>query len=206
MSSKTRQPRAWRARRHGALGLLRMPPASGAHTNTSDRRVSGPENQVPARGSKDRCRAILKNRETRPSSRCRPYDCQHLLAQYCSSCPDESRSWAASSRFRAACQARYVRSTGSTIPLVPQHCRSQPFKALRKLHLASEGRPRREMRVVSALTKSRNWNTQYTGGPLSTLRRSLPFGFLRLSLFGHVIAPDVIEPSPEYNQQTKKAI
>jgi hypothetical protein len=41
------------------------------------------------------------------------------------------------------------------------------------------------MRVVSAL--------QYTGGPLSTLRRSLPFCFLRLSLFGHVIAPDVID-------------
>jgi len=86
----------------------------------------------------------------------------------------------------------------STIPLVPQHCRSQ--------HLASEGRPRREMIVVSALTKSRNWNTQYTGGPLSTLRRSLPLCFLRLSLFGHMIAPDVIEPSPEYNQQTKGAI
>ena len=96
----------------------------------------------------------------------------------------------------------------STIPLVPQHCRSAPqaFKALRKLHLASEGRPRREMIVVSALTKSRNWNTQYTDGPLSTPRRSLPLCFLRLSLFGHVIAPDVIEPSPEYNQQTKGAI
>jgi hypothetical protein len=51
------------------------------------------------------------------------------------------------------------------------------------------------MRVVSTLTKGRNWNTQYTGGPFSTLRRSLPFGFLRLSLFGHVIAPDVIQPS-----------
>ena len=94
----------------------------------------------------------------------------------------------------------------STIPVVPQHCRPQPLKALQKLHLASEGRPRREMRVVSALTKSRNWNTQYTGGPLSTLRRSLPLCFLHLSLFGHVIAPDVIEPSPEYNQQTKGAI
>ena len=49
----------------------------------------------------------------------------------------------------------------------------------------------------SALTKGRNWNTQYTRGPLSTLRRSLPFGFLRLALFGHVIAPDVIQPSSE---------
>ena len=62
------------------------------------------------------------------------------------------------------------------------------------------------MIVVSALTKSRNWNTRYTGGPLSTLRRSLPLCLLRLSLFGHVIAPDVIEPTPEYNQQTKGAI
>ena len=49
----------------------------------------------------------------------------------------------------------------------------------------------------SALTMGRNWNTQYTRGPLSTLRRSLPFGFLRLALFGHVIAPDVIQPSSE---------
>src|SRR5262249_43095054 len=32
-------------------------------------------------------------------------------------------------------------------------------------------------------------NIQYTGGPLSTLRCSLPFGFLRLSLFSHVTAP-----------------
>jgi hypothetical protein len=43
------------------------------------------------------------------------------------------------------------------------------------------------------------------GGPLSALRCSLPFGFLRLSLFGHVIAPDVIQPSSEYSQQTKEA-
>jgi hypothetical protein len=97
--------------------LLRMLPANGAHTNTSDRRVSDPENQVPAWGSKDRCRAILKNRERRLSSRRRPCDCQHLLAQYCSSRPDESRSWAASSRFRAARRARYVRSTGDQL-----HC------------------------------------------------------------------------------------
>jgi hypothetical protein len=59
---------------------------------------------------------------------------------------------------------------------------------------------------VSALTKGRNWNTQYTGRPLSTLGRSLPFGFLRLSFFGHVIAPDVIQPSSEYSQQSKEAI
>jgi hypothetical protein len=167
--------------------------------------------QVPARGSKDRCRAILKNRETRLSSRRRPCDCQHLLARYCSSRPDESRSWAASSRFRAARQARYVRSTGDQLhypscPATLSFPAPQAFKALRKLHLASEGRPRREMIVVLALTKSRNWNTQYTGGPLSTLRRSLPLCLLRFSLFGHVIAPDVIEPSPEYNQQTKGAI
>jgi hypothetical protein len=59
----------------------------------------------------------LKNRERRLSSRRRPCDCQHLLAQYCSSRPDESRSWAASSRFRAARRARYVRSTGDQL-----HC------------------------------------------------------------------------------------
>src|SRR5262245_24472456 len=59
------------------------------------------------------------------------------------------------------------------------------------------------MKVASALTKGRNWNTQYTGGPLSTLGRSLPFAFLRLALFGHVIAPDVIQPSSEYSQQRK---
>jgi hypothetical protein len=149
----------------------------------------------------------FENRETRLSSRRRPCDCQHLLARYCSSRPDESRSWAASSRFRAARQARYVRSTGDqlhypTCPATLSFPAPQAFKALRKLHLASEGRPRREMILVSALTKSRNWNTQYTGGPLSTLRRSLPLCLLRLSLFGHVI----IEPSPEYNQQTKGAI
>ena len=112
---KTRQPRAWRARRHGALGLLRMHPASGAHTNTSDRRVSGPENQLPAPELKNRCRAILKNRETRLSSRRRPYGCQHLLAQYCSSRPDKTLSWAASSRFRAARRARYAGSTGARL-------------------------------------------------------------------------------------------
>jgi hypothetical protein len=35
----------------------------------------------------------------------------------------------------------------STVPVVPQHCRSQHhmlFTALRKLHRASEGRPRRQ--------------------------------------------------------------
>src|SRR5215475_5810990 len=101
----------------GGLGLLQTLPANGAHTNTSDRRVSGPENQVPGRESKDRCRAILKNRGTRLPSRRRPYDCQHLLAQYCSSRPDETLSWVASSRFRAARQARYVCSTGDQL-----HC------------------------------------------------------------------------------------
>ena len=62
------------------------------------------------------------------------------------------------------------------------------------------------MRVGSALTKGRNRDTQYTGGPLSTLRRSLPFGFLHLSLFGHVDCPYVIQPSSEYSQQSKGAI
>jgi hypothetical protein len=45
---------------------------------------------------------------------------------------------------------------------------------------------------VSALTKGRNWNTQYTGGPLSTLRRSLSFGFLRfrfLAIFAFAFWP-----------------
>ena len=153
-----------------------------------------------------------KNRETRLSSRRRPYDCQHLLAPCCSSRPDESRSWAASSRFRAAHQARYVHSTGDQLhyPCCPATLSFQHHgpKALQKAEPGEmlRGRPRREMKVVSALTKGRNWNTQYTGRPLSTLRRSLSFCFLRLSLFGHVIAPDVIKPSPEYNQQTKGAI
>jgi len=62
------------------------------------------------------------------------------------------------------------------------------------------------MRVLSALTKGRNWYPQYAGGPLSTLGSSLPFDFLRLALFGHVIAPDVFQPSAEYSQQTKGAI
>src|SRR5262249_7225614 len=114
-NSKTRLPRAWRARPHGALGLLRALPASGARTSTNDRRASGPENQVPVPVSKGRCRAILKNRETRLSSRRRPCDCQHLLAPYCSSRPEETLSWAASSRFRAARQARCVRSTGDQL-------------------------------------------------------------------------------------------
>jgi hypothetical protein len=39
---------------------------------------------------------------------------------------------------------------------------------------------------MSALTRARNRNTQYTGS-LSTLCCFLPFGFLRLTLFGHVI-------------------
>src|SRR5262249_6127601 len=48
-------------------------------------------------------------------------------------------------------------------------------------------------------------NIQYTGDPLSTLRCSLPFGFLRLSLFSHVIAPDFFSATPEYCQHTKAA-
>ena len=130
----------------------------GSH-NTSDRRVSGPENQVPVLGSKGRCRAILKNRETRLSSRRRPYDCQHLLAPYCSSRPDETLSWAASSRFRAARQARYVRSKGDQ-PHCPYCLATLSFPST--THLAFEGRPHREMRVLSALTKTRSCDSQYT--------------------------------------------
>jgi hypothetical protein len=48
----------------------------------------------------------------------------------------------------------------------------------------------RELGVVSSpLAYAGNRNTQNTGGPPSTLRFSLPFSFLRLSLFGHAIAP-----------------
>jgi hypothetical protein len=90
---------------------------------------------------------------------------------------------------------------GSTIPVILQHCRRLAPQAPSRRRKKASPRDdalhkecaRRDVRVVSALTKSRNWNTQYTGGPLSTLRRSRPFGFLRLSLFGHVIAPDVIQ-------------
>ena len=142
----------------GRLVCFECAPASGAqHQRSPGFRPRKPE--FRRREHKDRDRAILKNRETRLSSRRRPYGCQHLLAQYCSSRPDETLSWAASSRFRAARQARYVRSKGDQLHC-PYCLATLSFPST--THLASEGRPHREMRVLSALTKSRNWDTQYT--------------------------------------------
>src|SRR5262245_20380529 len=45
------------------------------------------------------------------------------------------------------------------------------------------------------LPKLGNRNTQYTP-TLSRLRRSLPFGFPRLTFFGHLIAPSFIPAAP----------
>jgi len=86
----TRHPDEWRARRRGAVRLLRRLPATGAHTSTGDRRVLGPGTRVPALESKDRCRAILKNQGTRrslPQIRC---GCQYPLVRCCSSHRDKT--------------------------------------------------------------------------------------------------------------------
>jgi len=58
---------------------------------------------------------------------------------------------------------------------------------------------------MSALTRARNRNTQYTGS-LSTLCCFLPFGFLRLPLLGHVITPARVSATrPEYSQMRSRA-
>jgi hypothetical protein len=126
----TMQPHEWRAKQRGVPGLPRRLPATGAHISTSDRRVLGPESRVPALGSKDRCRAILKNRETRRSSPRRPCGCRYPLVRCCSSRLDKTLSWVSSSTFRAA--REYVKgcrlAIGPFVPLVTQHYRSSPLQ------------------------------------------------------------------------------
>ena len=88
-----RHPDEWRAKRRGALRLLRRLPATGAHTSTTDHPVSTLESQVPALESKDRCRAILKNQGTRRSLPHRLCGCQYPLVRCCSSHRDKTPSW-----------------------------------------------------------------------------------------------------------------
>ena len=84
-----------------------MPPASGVRNVTSGHRALSRESRMLELVSRDRCPAILKNRETRQSSRCTPCDYRYPLAPYCSSRLDKSPSWASSSRPLAARQAHY---------------------------------------------------------------------------------------------------
>jgi hypothetical protein len=77
---------------------------------------------------------------------------------------------------------------------------------LQKLHLEviSAQRVRREVRVVCQPLPSVGIGTpniRVDRFPRFAVR--LAFGFLRLSLFGHLIAPDVIQPSSDYSQQAK---
>jgi hypothetical protein len=60
--------------------------------------------------------------------------------------------------------------------------------------------------TLAALSLGGNRNTQYAGGPLSTLRFLLPFSFLRLSLFGHVIAPDFLSASEQSTADGQKLL
>ena len=98
------------------------------HTSTNGHRVSGLESRIAALVSKDRCRVIWKNRETRKSSRRRPCGYQRPRVQCCSSRRDKTPSWVWLSSLQAAHRVRcgvcaadqvhyYCRPSASPCPL-----------------------------------------------------------------------------------------
>jgi len=99
--------------------------ASEMHISTNGHRVSGLESRIPATVSKDRCRAIWKNRETQKSSRRSP-----LAPSFAAVVPIKSCH-----RFDRADFKRLAEHVSGGMPpttsirlsslniVVPQHCR-----------------------------------------------------------------------------------
>jgi hypothetical protein len=136
VSSKTRQPRSRKTTR-GAW--FRMPPASGAHTSTS--RVSGPENQVPVPGSKDRCRAILKNRERACHDGADRMTANIFSSGIAAAVPIKPCHAPHRADFGGLAEhvMRAQLPFGSAVLVVPQHRHPQPprpSRCCKKLHLA----------------------------------------------------------------------